>query len=116
METCVINGWMGPEPVTLSGQLNGTYCFDEETGYLLCRPFVREGAFAPRNRTLLTVISFSQDVLTPQWDQDILYTYLTGLSADGPWSFYKPIVADDAVHGMYISNPTAMLDALRPCL
>jgi hypothetical protein len=112
----MINGWMGPEPVTTAAQLEGTYCFDEETGYLLCRPFVREGAFAPRNGTLLTVISFSQDVLCPAWDQDILYTYLTGLSADGPLTMYKPIVTDDAVHSMYIANPEAMLDALRPCL
>ncbi len=115
METCMVNGWMGPEPITLSAQLQGTYCFDEETGYALCRPFVREGAFAPRNGTILTVFSFSQDVLCPAWDQDELYTYLTGLSADGPLTLYKPIVADDAVHSTYISNPTAIVEALRPC-
>lgn len=114
METCMINDWMGPEPITASAELQGTYCFDEETGEMLCRPFVREGAFAPRNGTLLTVVSFSQDVLCPAWDQDDLYTYLTGLSADGPLTLYKPVVFDDAVHSTYISNPTAILEALRP--
>jgi pimeloyl-ACP methyl ester carboxylesterase len=115
IETCIMNGWGGPEPITLSAQIQGTYCLDEETGEGLCRPFVREGAFAPRNGTILTVVSFSQDVLAPSWDQDELYTYLTGLSAEGPWTLYKPVVADDAVHSMFISNPTAILDALRPC-
>ena len=103
--TFVANGWMGPEPITLTLELTGTSA-------PLWRPFVRQGAFKPFNGTILTVISGSQDVLTPAADQDDLYTYLTGLGSTGI-TLYRPIVADDAVHSMYISNPTGMLQALR---
>jgi hypothetical protein len=34
------------------------------------------------------------------------------LSATG-LTLYRPVVADDAVHSMFISNPTGMIDALK---
>ena len=73
------------------------------------RPDARQGAFAPRNATELTLVSFSEDILTPAVDQGILYQYLVGL----PNVRYRPVVAPDAVHGMFISNPEAVVDALR---
>jgi len=103
--TFIANDWVAPEPITTTLQLTGTTA-------PLWRPFVRQNAFALRNGTLLSVLSFSQDVLTPAVDQPILYTYLTGLSASG-LTLYRPIVASDAVHSMFISNPTGLLGALK---
>jgi pimeloyl-ACP methyl ester carboxylesterase len=103
--TFVANGWMGPEPITLTLELTGTSA-------PLWRPFVRQNAFKPLNGTVLTVIAGSQDLLTPFADQDDLYTYLTGLPSTGI-TLFRPIVTDDAVHSMYISNPTGLLQALR---
>jgi hypothetical protein len=51
-------------------------------------------------------------VLTPAIDQDDLYRYLTGLPSTGV-TLYRPIVADDAVHSMFVSNPTGLLTALK---
>jgi pimeloyl-ACP methyl ester carboxylesterase len=103
--TFVANGWSSPEPITTTLQLVGTTA-------PLWRPFVRQNAFALRNGTVLSVIAGSQDVLTPIVDQPILYTYLSGLPATGV-TLYRPVVADDAVHSVYISNPTEVLAALR---
>ncbi len=103
--TFVANDWIGPEPITTLLELTGTSA-------PLWRPFVRQNAFAIRNGTILSVVSGSQDILTPQIDQPLLYTYLTGLSSTG-LTLYRPIVADDAVHSMFISNPTGLLEALR---
>jgi pimeloyl-ACP methyl ester carboxylesterase len=96
------NGWVGPEPITTLVELTGTTA-------PAIRPNTRQGAFALRNGTILSVISFSQDVLAPAVDQDDLYLYLTGNS--GP--LYRPIVAPDAVHSMFMSNPTGLVSALR---
>jgi hypothetical protein len=71
-----------------------------------------QNAFTLTNGTILTVISGSQDVLTPAVDQPVLYTYLTGLPSTGA-TLYRPVVADDAVHSMFVSNPTGMLDAFE---
>jgi pimeloyl-ACP methyl ester carboxylesterase len=95
------NEWVGAEPITTLVELTGT------TPPTI-RPNTRQGAFALRNGTILSVLSFSQDVLAPAVDQDDLYLYLTGNS--GP--LYRPIVAPDAVHSMFISNPTGLLSAL----
>jgi pimeloyl-ACP methyl ester carboxylesterase len=102
--TFVANDWIAPEPITTVLELTGV---NPPT-----RPFTRQRAFAVKNGTLLTVLSFSQDVLAPAVDQDDLYTYLTGLPSTGI-TLYRPIVAADAVHSMYISNPTGLLTALK---
>jgi pimeloyl-ACP methyl ester carboxylesterase len=91
------NDWVGIEPLTTLLEL------------AQARPFARRNAFALSNGTVLSVVSFSQDVLSPAVDQDDLYLYLTGVT--GP--LYRPIVAPDAVHAMLISNPTGLLSALR---
>jgi pimeloyl-ACP methyl ester carboxylesterase len=103
--TFVANGWIGPEPIALTLELTGTAA-------PLWRPFVRQNAFTPSKGTILSVIAGSQDVLTPIVDQDDLYTYLTGLPSTSI-TLYRPIVTDDAVHSMYVSNPTGLLQALR---
>lgn len=102
VQTITDKGWVGFEPITTLLELTGTSA-------PLIRPAVREGAFAPRNGTILTVVSFSQDVLTPAVDQDDLYLYLTGHSRPG----YHAVVADDAVHSMFVANPEGLLAALR---
>lgn len=103
--TFVANGWIAPEPITTVLELVGTSA-------PLWRPFVRQNAFALQNGTVLSVIAGSQDVLTPIVDQPSLYTYLTGLPSTGV-TLYRPVVADDAVHSMYVSNPTGLLSALK---
>ncbi len=73
------------------------------------RPSVRQGAFALRNGTVLSMVSFSQDVLVPAANLADLYVYLLGRNG----LLYRPVVAPDAVHSMFITNPTGMLDAIR---
>jgi len=108
-QTCIANGWMGPEPAKTLFQLVGGL----SAAYGINRPYARPKAFELKNGTALTVIGFSQDVLAPIVDQPGLYTYLTGLKSDGPFSLYRPVVAADAVHSMFVSNPTGMLHAVR---
>jgi pimeloyl-ACP methyl ester carboxylesterase len=102
VQTIDQNDWVGIEPITTAIELTGTTA-------PLWRPTARANAFANRNGTVLSVISMSQDILTPAADQDDLYLYLTGSS--GP--LYRPVVAADAVHGMLMSNPTGLISAIR---
>jgi pimeloyl-ACP methyl ester carboxylesterase len=107
-ETCTANGWMGPEPRNTLLQLVGAL-----GAYGINRPYAREKAFEWKNGTALTVLGFSQDVLAPIVDQPGLYTYLTGIPSNHRLSRYHAVVAEDAVHSMFISNPTGLLSALR---
>jgi len=113
--TCIANNWMGPEPMAALTELTGTLAVnpDDPACRGLCRPYVRAGAFAPKNGTKLTVLGFSQDVMAPIVDQAGLYTYLTGLKSGVRTSLYRPVVADDAVHSMFVSNPAGMIAAIR---
>jgi pimeloyl-ACP methyl ester carboxylesterase len=77
------------------------------------RPTVSPGAFALRHGTLLSLVSFNQDTAVPTGDVRGLYEYLTLDTRD---RFYRPVSAPDAVHCMLISNPTGLLDAIRPML
>jgi hypothetical protein len=72
---------------------------------------VNAGALSLRNGTLTSLVSFSQDILVPAADLGSLYEYLTGETRD---VLYRPVSTADAVHGMFISNPTGLLDAIRP--
>ena len=103
VEQITAEGYNDIEPIVVALQLSTTPPVP--------RPSVREGAFALRNGTVLTVVSFSQDALTPAVDQQAMYVHLLGRNG----FLYRPIVAADAVHSMYISNPTGMLHALRDC-
>jgi pimeloyl-ACP methyl ester carboxylesterase len=106
--------YVGPEPlVTLLQLVESPIPQPDETTVTIPRPTVDAGAFDIRRGTLLTIASFSQDVLVPPADLEQLYTYLTG---DQRELFYRPVSADDAVHATYISNPGIVVDALRPLL
>ncbi len=106
--TCTANGWMGIEPQYTVYQLVGAL-----SAYGINRPAARQNAFALKNGTALTVIGFSQDILAPIVDQPGLYTYLTGIPGDHRLSLYRAVITDDAVHSMFVSNPTGLLHALR---
>ncbi len=104
--------YVGPEPLTTLLQLvEASVPLPDGGSVTLERPTVNAGAFALKHGTPLVVASFSQDVLVPAVNLAPLYEYLTGDTHD---RLYRPVVADDAVHGMLISDPTAMLDAIRP--
>ena len=92
---------IGAEPLVTAGQLVGS--IPE-----LPRPSARAGAFALRHGTLLTVIAFSEDVLTPAALQPANYQHLLGRRG----LLYHEVVAPDAVHSMHISNPEGMLEQL----
>jgi pimeloyl-ACP methyl ester carboxylesterase len=94
-------GMIGAEPQYTAGQLVGAI-----PG--LPRPSARQGAFALRNGTVLTVLGFSEDILCPIALQQPLYEHLLGRSG----LLYRPIVAPDAVHSMVITNPAGMLSKI----
>ena len=99
----VIAAFNGPEPITTLLQLT-----DQIPA--LPRPTVPEGGFALRNGTLLSVISFSQDVLVQADDLDDLYEYLIG----GRGLLYRLVDTPEAVHSMFIAHPVGLLRALGP--
>jgi pimeloyl-ACP methyl ester carboxylesterase len=104
------NDLSGIEPLLIALQLREqTVPLPGGGSLTLQRPTVREGAFALRRGTALSVIAFSQDILTPAVDLDDLYRHLLGRNG----LLYREIVADDAVHAMVISNPQGMIEALR---
>lgn len=104
-------GYTAPEPLGLLLQLvEAPITLPDGTMVTPQRPSVREGAFRVRNGTALELASFSNDVLIPAADLAALYPYLTG---DTRNRLYTPVVADDATHSMFLSNPDAVLDALR---
>lgn len=118
MQTCIANDWMSIEPVNVALQLSGSYCQghpDSPSSVGLCRPYVRPNAFAPENGTRLTVLGFSQDVLTPIVDQDELFSYLTGIAegSEDPPYLYRPVVGTFAVHSMFVSDPAEVVAAIR---
>jgi hypothetical protein len=94
-------GLIGAEPQVTAGQLVGAIP-------QLPRPSARKGAFALVNGTVLTVIGFSEDILTPAALQPALYEHLLGRRG----LMYHEIVAPDAVHSMMITNPQGILDQL----
>jgi pimeloyl-ACP methyl ester carboxylesterase len=104
--------YVGPEPITTLLELvEQPIPLPDGTTTVIPRPTVRAGAFGPRNGTLATVVSFSEDVLVPAADLKDLYEHLTGDTRD---RLYRPVVAADAVHATYISNPAEVVAALRP--
>ncbi len=79
------------------------------------KPMIDAGIFGSTHRTSLTVVGFSQDrFFTPEGQLGI-YKYLTGDPSGGMYSGsrYFCIDSPDAVHGMYYSNPAALLSAGR---
>ena len=105
-------GYSAREPLTTLLQLTEAPLPQPDGKTLtLARPSARAGAFAPDKGTRLTVVGFSEDVLVPASDLDDLAAHLTGGQ-----SAYVGVTADDAVHSMFISNPSVVLEALRSSL
>jgi pimeloyl-ACP methyl ester carboxylesterase len=108
------NNYIGVEPLTTLLQLTeATVPLPTGETLTLQRPSVNEAIFSLIHGTRLTVVSFSEDILVPAADLDDLYAYLTGDRAN---IFYRPVVATDAVHSMFISNPAEVAKMLRGAL
>jgi pimeloyl-ACP methyl ester carboxylesterase len=106
--------YLGPEPIsTLSELVEATVALPDGGSFTPQRPTVERGAFAPKHRTVLSLVSFSEDTLVPAADLGPLYEYLTGDSRD---RLYREVTAPDAVHEMLVSDPAPIVDAIRPML
>jgi pimeloyl-ACP methyl ester carboxylesterase len=106
--------YIGPEPLASLLQLvEAPAPLPNGEMVVVPRPTVSAGSFAAHNGTLLTLVSFSEDTAVPAGDLVGLYQYLTG---DDSGRLDKTVTAPDAVHCMLVSNPTGLLEALRPML
>jgi pimeloyl-ACP methyl ester carboxylesterase len=94
--------YVGLEPLLTTLQLVG-----QAQG--LPRLGCREGAFAPIRGTLLSVVAFSEDVLTPAIDLDDLYVHLIGRRG----LLFRSVQGPEAVHNMFITDPEGLLAALK---
>ena len=104
--------YLGPEPIsTLSELVEASVALPDGGSVTLQRPTVEQGAFAPERRTVLSIVSFSEDTLVPAANLEPLYEYLTGDSRD---RLYHEVTAADAVHEMLVSDPTPIVAAIRP--
>ena len=92
-----------PEPLLSALQLVGAPPFGQ-------RPTIDAGIFSPNNGTQLTIIAFEQDVLVRPDEAAALYAYLTGRTNG---QRFGVVLGAEAVHDLYISNPTALLDGTR---
>jgi hypothetical protein len=103
--------YLGPEPIsTLSELVEASVPLPDGGSFTLQRPTVEQGAFAPTHGTVLSLVSFSEDILVPAADLEPLYEYLTGDTRD---RLYHEVTAPDAVHEMLVSDPTPIVDAIR---
>jgi pimeloyl-ACP methyl ester carboxylesterase len=73
------------------------------------RPSVDEKIFKRHNKTKLTVISYTGDMLMDEFDEDSLYIFLTG---DHKYRRYHELSGDFTCHDLHLSNPVAILDSL----
>jgi len=104
-------GYNGFEPLTTLLQLvESPITLPDGTMVTVPRPSVDAGVFAPAKGTRLELISFSEDGLVQAPDLANLYEHLTG---DTTGAGLHEVVAPDAVHSMFISNPEGLVDALR---
>lgn len=94
--------YLGWEPLTTALQLVG-----QAQG--LPRLSARQGAFALWRGTVLSVLGFSEDILTPADDLDELYVHLIGR----PGLLYRRVEGPEAVHNTFITNPQAVIAALK---
>jgi pimeloyl-ACP methyl ester carboxylesterase len=89
-----------PAPLTASLQL---------IGFLLPRPSVRAGAFAPERGTALTVVALENDSLIRPHEGTLLYEHLTGEPGAGA---VIVVAGPTAVHDMHVADPDALLTAI----
>ena len=105
----IANGYIAPEPLTTFLQLTEVPIEVPGDGTItIPRPSVSAGAFTAQRGTLLKLVAFGQDVLSPASDLADLYAYLSG---DDDGSGYRLADTPDAVHGMFFSNPDGVLEA-----
>lgn len=93
-------GW---EPLLVAQQLTGS------NPSLPPRPGARTGSFATRQGTVLTLVAFAQDVLTPAVDARPLYEQLTGREGFG----FRLVTTANAVHSTFIVEPKLVVQQLR---
>ena len=91
--------WLGWEPLTLALQLTTPN-----------RPAVRDGAFKTSNGTVLTLLTFAQDVLTPTVNHPALYEQLVGKK---PGKNFVQVQNADAVHESITVAPAVVVTQLR---
>jgi pimeloyl-ACP methyl ester carboxylesterase len=89
--------WIAPESLTAVGGVVAPAPLDT-------------GIFAEDRGTKLTVISFEHDTLVRPAENEALYQYVTGESPERGWT---RIDGANAVHGLPISDPAAMLAAVK---
>ena len=106
-EEVASRGYSAIEPAAVLAQLL------ETPDFRLMRPFVRAGAFNADRGCKLALVSFSEDPLVPVSCLEDLHAYLTDAPPDG---LYLPITSDDAVHGMHLSNPAVVANAIASLL
>jgi pimeloyl-ACP methyl ester carboxylesterase len=91
-------GWASPESLTAVGGLVGAPA-----------P-LDAGIFRSDLGTRLDVVSFQHDTLVRPSENEALYQHVTGASPERGWT---RIDGPNAVHGLPISNPAAMLAAVE---
>jgi pimeloyl-ACP methyl ester carboxylesterase len=105
----MVKGYNNDEPLVAFLQTIG-FGVDPSTGKFFPQPraFVEADTFAPDKGTALRLMAFEHDYLFAPQDQESIYQHLTG---DKTNSNFVVITGDDAVHGMFISNPSAIANA-----
>ena len=61
-------------------------------------------------RSMADMVSFQNDTLVPPVENEALFRHLTGESPEGGWT---RVDGANAVHGLPISDPAAMLAAVK---
>jgi len=98
LPTGIPQAWIGWEPLSLAQQLGSPN-----------RPKVRDGAFAAKNGTKLTLISFEQDMLTPTIYHPALYEQLVGRRGPN----FHVVTGTGAVHEIVTVDPDLAVQGLR---
>lgn len=91
-------GWVAPESLTAIGGLVGAPAA------------LDKGIFGSDHGTKLNIVSFEHDTLCRPAENEATYQYVTGESPERGWA---RIDGANAVHGLPISDPAAMLAALE---
>jgi pimeloyl-ACP methyl ester carboxylesterase len=100
-EEVTAHGYNGPESFAAMSQLVGIPPVE--------RPDIDPAIFSHGLGTRLDLVTFENDTLIRPEEGSALYTYLTG---DSELSRFTLVEGDDAVHGLPISDPEAVLDAM----
>ena len=101
------NAYNAPEPFLAALQLVGALHL---AGFPPTpRPGVSGGIFGPTSGTSLHVVTFAEDQIIRPAEGAQLYAYLTG---DTSGKAFVEVGGGNAVHDMYVADPTVLLQAL----